>query len=348
MKKNYLLFLIIMTMVLSAACEKGGIEAQEPVRPVRVVELKEENYDITAQYVGFVAPERIKQYSFKTGGKVQEVFVEKGQEVKRGDGLMLLDGDSFRSALGVAKEQMESAAVPNYEFALEQYQNIKALFENGAVSKQELEAAELKMQIARAELERSSANYEESLKAVNDLTLVSDMDGFVADVLYSEGELAVPGYPAVMVHSGGKIVEVGVLGEDLGSIAVGKDVRVKAGDVETEGIVTGISRLPDRQTLMHMVKIALPGDRFAIGTIATVSVVVGSDKGVFVPISSVLKDNGDYVYVVENNRAVRKVITLGPVRGQTVKAEGLYPGERLIVEGMKSISTGDRVIIVEE
>lgn len=62
-----------------------------------------------------------------------------------------------------------------------------------------------------------------------------------------------------------------------------------------------------------------------------------------IPISSILNDGEDYVYVVENGRAVRKNITLGDAHEDKVSVEGLKAGDKLVIEGMKEIKAGYRV-----
>ena len=55
------------------------------------------------------------------------------------------------------------------------------------------------------------------------------------------------------------------------------------------------------------------------------------------------------VYVVEGNRAARRDVALGPlIEGQGVVVEGgLAAGDRLIVEGQRRVSPGQRVEVAE-
>ncbi len=348
MRKVCLMCMAITAAFLLTACAKEPSAQHERVKPVKVLAVKEENYDISLDYTGFVSPGRLKQYSFKTSGKVQRVLVEKGQEIRKGDRLVILEHDSVRPALDLAQELFRSVAQPNYVYTKEQFEKIKALYESGAVSNRELEAAQLKLQMSQAELERARIGYEQGLKALEDLAIISDVDGYVADVFYKEGELAAAGYPAVAVYDGSRIIKVGVPGQDIEKVAVGAAVIVKDGDIEDRGKISNISGLPDEKTLMYTVEIALPDEGVAIGAVAAVSIVTGRGKGVFVPVESIQRDTQDYVYVVVDGRVSKKIVNVGPVRGKMVMVEGLSHGEKLIIEGMKSVNMGDRVAMVEE
>jgi hypothetical protein len=56
---------------------------------------------------------------------------------------------------------------------------------------------------------------------------------------------------------------------------------------------------------------------------------------------------GDFVYVVENNKVVRKTITRGrSYNGLTQVLTGLEGGEELIDEGYRDVQTGDIANVV--
>jgi hypothetical protein len=49
------------------------------------------------------------------------------------------------------------------------------------------------------------------------------------------------------------------------------------------------------------------------------------------------------LWVVEDGRAVRRDVTLGPVIGEEVVVEGLVAGTRVIVEGRHRVGEGQKV-----
>lgn len=53
-------------------------------RPVRAMEIKEETYPITLDYIGTINTEEIKNISFKIPGKVEKINVSEGDFVSKG------------------------------------------------------------------------------------------------------------------------------------------------------------------------------------------------------------------------------------------------------------------------
>jgi RND family efflux transporter MFP subunit len=68
-----------------------------------------------------------------------------------------------------------------------------------------------------------------------------------------------------------------------------------------------------------------------------------------IPAQAVVElESDDTVYVVEDDTIVRRVVELGPTLGDRVLVEsGLAPGDRVVVEGMRRVSEGQIVEVVE-
>jgi len=113
MKK--LVFLLLTTLLLVSCNSQENIEINKEI-PVKVSKLSLEEYDDTINYVGVIKSNDLIKYSFKTGGTIQEILVDIGDEVKRGDGLAVLDKSDLNTALSISKSQME-AAKSQYEKA---------------------------------------------------------------------------------------------------------------------------------------------------------------------------------------------------------------------------------------
>jgi multidrug efflux pump subunit AcrA (membrane-fusion protein) len=71
----------------------------------------------------------------------------------------------------------------------------------------------------------------------------------------------------------------------------------------------------------------------------------GSAPGVLVPESAVRQDNGQkIVFLVKENRAERRAVTLGSARGGEAEIiGGLAPGDAVIVKGPPDLRDGQNV-----
>jgi RND family efflux transporter MFP subunit len=204
-------------------------------------------------------------------------------------------------------------------------------------------------QAALAQLNAAKADYESKFNLLQDASLTADVDGYVVDILCKEGEMQSAGYPAVLIRSENQVVTVGLSDEDVKKIQLGIKAQVKIDDITTDAEVMNIVQMADSKSGTYSAEIKLlnpiDNSKFYIGQSTKVYINEGEMNGIWIPISTILNDGQDYVYVVEDGRAVRKNITLGQTNESQVCVEGLKSGENLITEGMKNIKAGYQVSV---
>jgi multidrug efflux pump subunit AcrA (membrane-fusion protein) len=178
------------------------------------------------------------------------------------------------------------------------------------------------------------------------------MDGYVVDVLNKTGENIAAGYPVVVVRTGEQRVSVGLSQDDVKRVQAGTKAYVTVGGLEAQGEVVKIEAIPDAETRTYTTEILLTqpldSEQFYLGATARVELEAGEAKGIWVPIASVLNDGEDYIFIVEENRALKKNIKLLDVQGFNVRIEGVSQGEQLVVTGMKSLKEGTPVRLQSE
>lgn len=141
------------------------------------------------------------------------------------------------------------------------------------------------------------------------------------------------------------IVNVGLTQEDVDKVKIGQKTIVKANDKEIDGSILSIADIPDQQTRTYNIEIEITDSDFKIGTITDVTIVLAEIEGILIPISSILKNNDSYVYVIENNTVIKKEVTLGDIKDSDIAVTGLNPGDKLVIEGTGKLSVGDKVVI---
>ncbi|EKQ56850.1 MULTISPECIES: efflux RND transporter periplasmic adaptor subunit [unclassified Clostridium] len=204
-------------------------------------------------------------------------------------------------------------------------------------------------QAALAQLNTAKANYDSKVDLDKDASLTADEDGYVVDVLCKEGEMQAAGYPVILIRSENQVVTVGLSDEDVKKVQIGTKAQIKIDDETSEGEITNIVQMSDKQsgTFSAEIKLLSPIDnsKFYIGQSVKVNINNGEKAGIWIPISSILNDGEDYVYVVEDGHAIRKNITLGQTNENEVCVDGLKSGDNLVSEGMKNIKAGYQVSV---
>jgi RND family efflux transporter MFP subunit len=278
---------------------------------------------------------------------------------------------------GAAPEELQQIeanvkkAQDSYNFAQDNYEKFQILFQQGTISQSELDQVKLEFDIRESDLksakevekqaksgarkedkaaakgqwEQAKAEYNYRVSLLDDATIKADTSGYVVDVLYEEGELVASGYPVLVVRNDNQVVKVGVSSKDFEKVAIGTKAKIITEGKRVEGEVSNIGQTPDSQTRTYPIEIALSEKTIPLGSIVKVEFIIGEEIGVWIPITAIMASGEDYVYVVKDEKATRRKVTLGEVNEDDVKVQGLANNDQVIVEGMQRLKDQDQISI---
>mgnify|MGYP000957765898 CR=1 FL=1 len=348
-----LVFVGCSSQLLSQASPETGDE-EEPALPVEVVEASYGNVELTISFTGVLEPEMSVNVVHKTGGKVAEVRVKDGSQVRSGDVLIRLDAAEISAQVAQAEAALLMAQV-QFETAAQALEDTRALYEEEIVSRQQFEQAETQYKVAEAQLAQAEAALQLARTYLDDTVITAPIGGTISGLSVNPGEIIAPGVPVAIINKMDTMeVSVQLTEKDVGRIAVGQEVGIEISAVSSElleGEVTSISPVADPRTKTYEMKAALPneGGRLKAGMTATIHAVVAAEKEtVIVPVDAVLTQQGEkVVYIVENGVAYCRPVTLGLENGSEVSVlEGLSPGEQVVVKGQHYLQDGGKVAVV--
>jgi len=316
---------------------------------VRVAEVAKEKRPVRLPYIGILNSQDIKKYAFKMPGKIAAIHVKKGEKVGRGTILARLDPTDVGFAVSDAEHTLRKAKEA-YDEAENFYQRIKALSEKGSVTGDDHDKAKLNRDVREADYRRAQVDVDYKKNLAADLRMYSEVEGFVIEILNKPGEIVGAGYPVVVVRNDRQVVQVGVSQKDVKRLSIGMTALLSVDGVEGTGRISNIAQIPDLQSRTYPVEVELTDklarSDFYLGSIVKVWFEVGEKEAVWIPVQAIQSDGQEYVYVVEEGYARRRAVTLGAIEGAAVEVEGLAPGEKLVVEGMKDLHQGAPVGIV--
>ena len=356
MMKLKLLSTALITVLLLPAfltgCNSQSTDTtpEEITRPVTVLSITEQSQSVHLKYLGVIGTGELKNYSFKVPGKLAHLNVQKGEAIQHGE--LLADLDQTDLSLNLRNSQLDlSQAEQVYQDAQTQYTKYQELVKAGAMAQIDLDKAKLDIDIKESNYQKAQVDVEAKQNALADTKLYSDMAGYVTDILYKEGENLATGHPVIVVRNQEQVINVGLNQTDAAKIKLGTQAEVKVGSFTGEGEVIRIDQVPDTETRTYDTEIKLtteiPAEAYFIGATADVSLDVGAEEGIWIPISAVMNDGEDYVFIVQTDRATKKNISLKNNQGFTVRVEGLSPEDNLVISGMKQLSEGIKVTIAE-
>jgi RND family efflux transporter MFP subunit len=219
---------------------------------------------------------------------VREVRVVPGDRVRKGQALIVLDGDDLAAAARAARsaaaaaEQGATAAAADLQaaeaaltLARASHDRIAGLHARRSATAQELDDAVATLRSAEARVAGASArslqagSALESARAASDhartiesfTTIAAPFDGLVTEKLVEPGNMASPGTPLLRVEdTTGFRLEVRVDESRAARIHNGDSVPVLLGDGASEvaGTVQEVSRAVDADARAFLVKIGLP------------------------------------------------------------------------------------------
>lgn len=220
---------------------------------------------------GYVTARRRATVSSKVTGKVLEVFVEEGKEVRRGQILARLDDAQLRAGLNVAEAQLESArrAAAEDQARLREAKltldRRRQLLKEGVIGKAELDTAESQVESLQARIAMAQQQVhvaESQVKAIRtdlaDMVVRAPFDGVAISKDAQPGEMISP------VSAGGGFTRTGICTiVDMSSLEIEVDVsesyinRVRPG----QPVEAVLDAYPDWRIPAHVITTVPSADR---------------------------------------------------------------------------------------
>ncbi|MDR2191823.1 MAG: efflux RND transporter periplasmic adaptor subunit [Endomicrobium sp.] len=134
----------------------------------------------------------------KVPGRIAEIFVDEGENVKKGQILGRLEGKELDAKLKTVDAALKEAQ-EQFSLAQKTFERIKNLYESGVVPKQQFDETEYKYAAARQKAAAVKGQKDEVLAYYEELTLTAPIDGEIVQIISNVGELVSAGYPIITI-----------------------------------------------------------------------------------------------------------------------------------------------------
>lgn len=283
--------------------------------------------------------------SFKTGGLIEQISVEDGDEVRAGQILATLDLEEINA--------QQQRAASNYKKAADDLERFSKLYDEALVSLQIKQNAQSANDSAAAELQ--IANFNKKLSVIR-----APVEGRILKRFVESSELIQSGQPVFLLaaRKQGSIVRVGLIDQDIVKVGVGDPAHIfldaYPGRTFT-GAVSEVALSTDSNAGTFEVEILVDDQGFALrsGLIARVEITpVSGDLQYYIPIEAVFKaDNGlARIFVLdESKNAVNEVsVEIVKYLQEEVAVRGsLKASDKVIKLGAPYLSDGSPVTVVD-
>lgn len=314
---------------------------------VRLVQVENNNTGATILATGMLASDTEARLAFKTGGIIRKIYADEGDRVQKGQLLAQLQLTEIQAQVTQAEYGVEKSRRD-----LERVQN---LFRDSAATLEQVQNLTTVYDMARQNLEIARFNLQYS-------EIRAPQAGIIIKKTASEGELAAPGMPVLVMNGAGPsnwIARVSVSDKDWALISTGDAAQIRLDAYPNEvfnGTVQLVAPTADPMNGLYPIEIKIKaGDkRFAPGLFAKAILsprkATGSGGGVRVPVEAIVEGDGKraFVFVPDGSGGVRKIpVVIGELtNSHAVIVQGMEGVEAVITAGSPYLSERSRVRVV--
>jgi len=385
-------------------CAKEEKE-KEPEVSVQTTPAEKEDISQIVNEEAVIFPLQQATVAPKITSTIKQFLVQRGSKVKKGQLLAVLENADLSAAAEssrgdfeqaeaaytttitsslpqqIQKAQLDAASAKSaFEAADKVYNSRKDLFEQGALPRRELDAAEVALVAARSQNEQAQKQLadlqrvgkEQALKSAQGTRLSAEgkyhgaaaqlsyseikspIDGVVTDRPLYVGDLATANQPLLTVMNISKLIAKGHIPQsEATQLKVGNPAQLKVPGLNDpiEGKVTLVSPAldPGSTTIEVWVEAKKPNPALRPGITVQVAMTAKTVKdAVVVPAAAVYKNpegNGNYVLVAgTDDKAHQKPVQVGIRNGEDAQiASGINPGDPVITSGGYAVPDGTKI-----
>lgn len=338
--------------------------AAPPPMSVGVVELQKQTVPRTVTLPGRAVAYEDVDVRPRVEGVVDEILYTPGRPLKVGDPLFRIDDASYRAAVAADEADLAKARA-NLPVAESSYDRAVKL-EGSGYTAAEVEAARATLAEARATLDAADAALGYSRTQLSWTTIRSPIDGVPDVAAVSVGDLVTAGQSSAMttitrfdpiyvdmIETSARLLSVRSM-IDAGTIKMNDKLEAKlvletgqvyegVGQLVTPGntIATSTGTFTARFQFDNPQRIILPG-MFVRG-----EVTLGSMQAFLVPQRAATLDAtgkiGILVAGADGKAQALTLTTFGTHESNWIVTDGIEPGAKLIVDGLKSLKAGQAI-----
>jgi RND family efflux transporter MFP subunit len=283
-------------------------------------------------------------------GKVVSTFVERGQAVKKGQTIAIVDARTAALAATAAQAQSK-VAEEQLEEARRDCGRVKHLLETGAISQAEFDKQTSQCTSQQWSAAAAQAQQQSASKLLGDANIRAPFDGIVGERYINVGQYVQPSTRVASVYAPDPLrLELTVPEASVGAIKQDMSVRFTVtayGDQIFTGSVKYISPNLRESTRDLVIEAVVPnGDlKLKAGMFAVARIELGAKPHAVVPKAAVVTDDtGSRVFVVTGAQVQERLVQLGEAQGDAVAViDGVKPGEMVVVQPGPDVRDGAQV-----
>ncbi|MEE8586941.1 MAG: efflux RND transporter periplasmic adaptor subunit [Acidobacteriota bacterium] len=333
---------------------------------VEIAHVQPALFESRLEALGELTPKAEVEVMSRVSGRLEEVLVDRGTEVRKGQLLATVEDDEIlkqiqraEASLAVTRAGVKKAEATQTNLEV-QVRRFEELYQAGLISPQELEDRESRLRVAEADTELARAQVRQAEAGLSELKIqhrnsriYSPLDGVVGTRYLDPGALVSAGVPIVSILNMDQLETVVPVAESIiQRIRLGLPTEIVSDaypELIYHGSVTRISPFLDPETRSAdiEIEIANPGHTLKPGMFVRVRIDVNvSRQAASIPRSGlVMRGAQQGVFQLTQENTVRfQPVEVGTIDGDTVEVlSGLEEGAEIVTTGAQNLNEGDSV-----
>ena len=331
--------LTAIVLILASCSQKKEVVKETVIPKVTVKQIKKTSKNEVLNYSGTIEADNIVSLGFSIAGRVSQVYVQEGQNVRKGQLLASIDGTTYKNAFDIANAGLEQAN--------DNFTRLNSLYLKESLPERDFIA--VKVAVAQA-----NANKNLAAKNLSDTKLYAPFSGMITAKTTEIGASVAPGIPAFTVMKTDKVyAKASITESEISKLKIGTDAQVEIASMGEifNGKVAIVNLSADALTRTFNVKVRLDNaeGKLLPGMISDIKIKTKNTISVTsVPTEAILRDvnNLIYVYIVKENKAIKKRVSLGNFKGnEVIVTNGLVINDNVVISGHRNLKDGQTVAL---
>ena len=287
-KKWWVLTLVII--IISVFLMFGGSKTKQ--EPLATLPINRGDMRQVVTATGEIMPVNTVSVGSQVSGTIEKLYVDYNSKVKKGDVLLEIEPSVLQASVDEAKASLVSA-ISQRNYANSEYKRNKILFNDGMISRAELEQSQTTYEQAEQSVNRMQSQYDRAVTNLGYATIKSPVDGTVISREVDVGQTVAASFQTpdlfkIAEDLSQMQIETSVSEADIGVIKDGQAVTftVDAYPNQTfNGVVRQIRLSPTTTSNVVVYTVVIGVDnsdlRLMPGMTAFVTIVVSEKKDVW-------------------------------------------------------------------
>ena len=286
--------------------------------------------------------EKMASVYSRVQGLVENISVEEGDNVKKGQILMTLEADEYVLA--------EKKAKLNYLNQKSDFDRMEAMYQQNLLSKEEFEQANFALGGLEVDWEQAKLN-------LSYTRIKTPIAGVVGDRSIKPGDRIQPADKLYTVINTSEMIAVVYAPEkQLGSVVKNQRAYITSDHLagqEYEGWIKRVSPVVDPQSGTFKITVGVKNRNNILksGMFVNTHIITAThDNAVLIPKTAIVYENEQLsVYVVKDSLAQKVALKVGFQDHEKIESlEGVEEGDKIIVVGQAGLKNNTKVRIVNE